>query len=731
MSALPRYQVEPSVAALGDVVVATWQSHAMLGWGFSLDGGLTWTDGGEFPSPYPLVGQNSVCVDATGNFYAVCRANGAVAFYRGRWDGVAFTWNEPDFPLIYFAVDRPWVTCDPERGYVYLSYARFGGSLHQIEIIRSLDGGATWSAPLVLSGTRCNGARPAVGPDGELYVVWEDFEAAQMVGRKSVDFGASFGPPFVVGAVLDNLGMAPPGYVSRDHLLPPGLFVGPDFPSVAVDRSSGLGRGTACVAWADYATGTVSPQTGGKGESEPNDFLVNATPVSMGDDISGLAVSIDFDPDGDIDWFSFEAMAGTTLWLQGELIGSVPYVSQPLDPGTCYLRCGADTSSFLFLTSTFVVDTRYYPPSDPMIFTVPQTGRYYLGVTGPAFPSVQYRLRLRQLEPAPGQAAQDHRDIVLVSSSDGGASWSQKVRVNDDPPRFDNAFPEVAVDGLGQVHVAWYDRRDDPQCGLEANTYWTWSEDGGQSFAPSRRLSSQSSHWRPIEAGVSIGDHLGLVAEGDRVHALWTQFDRPDLDIYGVRIEAGVTGIAVSGFEAKGLEDFVRLSWTVSDGRDLLGFRLYRAEGASASFCPLGSLLPSHGEGPYVTEDRAVQPGKTYRYRLEVMGPGGESQWAGPVEITVPRLPSRLTWGQPSPNPFAESLALTLRMPRAGDAWVRVYDVAGHEIRTLHRGALPAGEAQFLWDGRDRGGAQAAAGVYLVRVDLGDQSATLRVIRMR
>src|SRR5262249_2411485 len=131
----------------------------------------------------------------------------------------------------------------------------------------------------------------------------------------------------------------------------------------------------------------------------------------------------------------------------------------------------------------------------PLIYTVPINGRYYLdlGCGGPT--DLGYLLHTRVLHIAPGQPSRDLRDVVLVSSSDGGASWSPKRRVNDDLSGFDNAMPSVAVDGLGQVQVAWYDRRDDPTCNELVRTYWTESLDGGVTFAPNRQLSSEGGSW--------------------------------------------------------------------------------------------------------------------------------------------------------------------------------------------------------------------------------------------
>lgn len=88
--------------------------------------------------------------------------------------------------------------------------------------------------------------------------------------------------------------------------------------------------------------------------------------------------------------------------------------------------------------------------------------------------------------------------IYLASSADGGRTWSDPVRVNDnapepgdDPPDF-RMTPVAAVDALGTVGVAWYDRRDDPgrRCWHQ---YFAASVDGGASFLPNRRVSTRAS----------------------------------------------------------------------------------------------------------------------------------------------------------------------------------------------------------------------------------------------
>lgn len=74
---------------------------------------------------------------------------------------------------------------------------------------------------------------------------------------------------------------------------------------------------------------------------------------------------------------------------------------------------------------------------------------------------------------------------------------------------------------------------------------------------------------------------------------------------------------------------------------------------------------------------------------------------------------------------------LRLLLPAAADVTVDVHDLRGALVRRLHAGHLDGGERTLVWDGRDRGGRQAASGVYLVRLRAGQAVATGRVVMVR
>jgi hypothetical protein len=748
-------QNEPDIAVFGNSAVAVWYRPPAgynVGWGYSLDGGLTWVDGGLLPGDFAtgtVAGFPTICVDNAGRFYAAAflsRNEGCgLGVWRGSFQGPSFQWSAAvsAIPLelngtagLSFPHDAPYLTCDPVRGYLYLTYTRTPAQQTYIPcFVRSPDGGLTWSAPLTLGSSLCNGVRSAVGPDGELYVVWEDYGTGQMVGRKSTNFGASFGPQFVLATINDNLNMAPPGWLAPPRYNPAHPEIGntpPNFPSITVDRSAGPYRGRVYVTWTEYAAGTVGPGTGSMTDVEPNDFFANATPVEIGQDVVHFVPDSHRQGASNPGWFTFTGTAGTTLWVTGEITSFAP---SPICPAgyLFFLYCGEDSTHLVRFGSPIVMKPYWLPPPPPLIWTLPRTGRYWFNPGGSYCSDLTIAIHLRTFTPFPVPRARDHRDVMLVASADGGASWSAQRRVNDAPPRFDECFPGVAVDELGQVHVAWYDRRDDPDCGTQVQTYWAVSRDGGGSFYPSRRLSSHASDWTCYVTRPNIGDHLAVRAAGSRVYVLWTQANCPDsVDIRGVRIAGDdPTGIAVSEFRADAGGDRVRLSWRVGDGRGITGFRVERATGVG-SFAPLSvELVPLDGRAEYVVEDPSAERGGHYRYRLAVVYADGSVSYIGPIEIELGVNPSRLGWVRATPSPFIGSAQFTLAVPRAGEVEVEVYDLMGHGVATLTRDAGAPGPMVLSWDGRDRAGRPTAPGIYLLRARLGKDVALLRTVQLR
>ncbi len=91
---------------------------------------------------------------------------------------------------------------------------------------------------------------------------------------------------------------------------------------------------------------------------------------------------------------------------------------------------------------------------------------------------------------------------------------------------------------------------------------------------------------------------------------------------------------------------------------------------------------------------------------------------AGIADAPLPRGPA-VALSTARPNPFNPQTTISYRVAGAGDTELAIYDIGGRLVRTLWRGAVPAGEHEVVWDGRDDAGALAASGVYVYRLRVG------------
>ena len=111
-------------------------------------------------------------------------------------------------------------------------------------------------------------------------------------------------------------------------------------------------------------------------------------------------------------------------------------------------------------------------------------------------------------------------DAFCSTSTDGGRTWSDAVRVNSDPVHdgADHFFHWLAVDSTsGDAYVVFYDRRDDPR-NQKSKVVLARSTDGGKTFT--------NYAWTDIgfdPGSVFMGDYTGIAALNGRVYGVWTE----------------------------------------------------------------------------------------------------------------------------------------------------------------------------------------------------------------
>jgi hypothetical protein len=93
--------------------------------------------------------------------------------------------------------------------------------------------------------------------------------------------------------------------------------------------------------------------------------------------------------------------------------------------------------------------------------------------------------------------------------------------------------------------------------------------------------------------------------------------------------------------------------------------------------------------------------------------------------------PSAFTLFPNAPNPFNSSTIIRYDLPEAAYVSLSIYTLLGQRIRTLAGGHREAGSYAVMWDGKDEGGADAASGIYLVRMEVRKEGDAVGVERIR
>jgi len=239
---------------------------------FSSDGGATW-GGVDLPLP-PAKGNGtdfgsdpSLAFDTSGNvFYSY------IVVYFGNGNGINGTAmgvarssdggrTYPQFTLFSTAGgsdhfnDKPMIAADtnlasPFRDSIYVAWdAATGGSTGGgVRFERSSDHGATFIVTRIDDPRwpgRAIGAVPFVGPNGEVYVAWNDYAANTIAVNRSLDGGATWDQPTVVAAKRLPFDIAIPAEFNRGALV---------YPACDADRSTGAHRGRLYCSWMDLNT---------------------------------------------------------------------------------------------------------------------------------------------------------------------------------------------------------------------------------------------------------------------------------------------------------------------------------------------------------------------------------------------------------------------------------------------------------------------------------------------
>lgn len=257
-------QVEPSIYINPKNTDELIAGSVMNDYYYSSDAGATWKSK-SIKSQWGVNGDPCMLIDTLGRYYyfhlsninevplvggMVCQRSDVL---KGKFKHEGHTTANGKFH------DKQWAVVNPYNNHIYMSWTQFDAydsedpkDFSHIVFSKSEDGGITWSDLKQISKVpgdcrdndqTAEGAVPAVGPNGEIYVVWSrndslwfnvSFDAGENWMEKE-----SFVMTQPMGWVLDI----------------PGIFRCNGLPVTACDKSNSKNRGTLYLNWADQRNG--------------------------------------------------------------------------------------------------------------------------------------------------------------------------------------------------------------------------------------------------------------------------------------------------------------------------------------------------------------------------------------------------------------------------------------------------------------------------------------------
>ncbi|MDZ4713803.1 MAG: sialidase family protein, partial [bacterium] len=293
-------------------------------------------------------------------------------------------------------------------------------------------------------------------------------------------------------------------------------------------------------------------------------------------------------------------------------------------------------------------------------------------------------------------------DIFCRYSTDGAATWSSPVVVNDDPnsQNHNQWMPAPWCDkNTGKLYVQWMDTRDTPTSD-SALQYATYSTDGGQTFVANQKISNKKYRINCTSCGgggtpLYLGDYNSIVSNEKTSMLAWTDFRNNNFGSYvayfpdfGMRVNPTTISINNGNFAT-----FKAVIPSVKLYTDVTTFTATvtppPANGALTVSFPNGNTLSNYPDSIIVRV--AAAPNTTagnYTVTVTAAGSNGTPVHKRTVALTVglvgvnglSEIPNSYELSQNYPNPFNPSTRINYTLRNQTEVTLSVFDAMGRMV---------------------------------------------------
>ena len=127
----------------------------------------------------------------------------------------------------------------------------------------------------------------------------------------------------------------------------------------------------------------------------------------------------------------------------------------------------------------------------------------------------------------------DPGDVMFARSTDGGATWDDPVRVNDDPTSNETQwFGTMSVAQNGRIDAVWLDTREANGSTDSSALYYSYSIDQGETWSANEMISDLFNPHVGYPNQNKMGDYFDMVSDSTGAYLAWANTLNGEQDVY-------------------------------------------------------------------------------------------------------------------------------------------------------------------------------------------------------